>query len=180
MFRFAVAVAVAVMTMAVAASAQTAISPAKEKLVQRVLQLWHVENVGLLMLQEPVAESLRQSRSLMQGRASTERQEAAMKDINEDARKFFEEATPVVSASAQKLIPSTVAPLLAEKFTEEELRQIIAILESPVKSKFEALIPQMQKALGEKIAADTAAKINPKLEDLKQRIGLRMRAAITP
>lgn len=189
MFRSVIAILVVIMAMAGVANAQTTagaastpitISPAKEKLIQRILQLWHVENVGVIMLQEPVAESLRQSRSLLQGRVSTERQEAAMKDINEDARKFLEGAAPVVRTSAQKLIPSTVAPLLAERFSEDELRQIIAILESPVKAKFEALIPDIQKALGQKIAADTGSVINPKLADLKQQIGLRMRTAVTP
>lgn len=162
------------------ANAQTVIPPAKAQLIQRLLQLWHVDNIGVTMLQEPVAESLRQARSLLQGRASTERQEAAMKDIAADAKKFLDETTPLVRASAEKLIPTTVAPLLAEKFSEEELRQIIAILESPVKSKFEALIPEIQKALGEKIAAESASTINPKLEGLKKEIGERMRVAITP
>ena len=166
--------------MAMPVTAQNTVSPEKEKLIQRILQLWHVENIGISMLQEPVSESLRQSRSLLQGRTSNERQEAAMTEISGYAKKFFEDATPLVRTSAQKLIPVTVSPVLAEKFTEEELRQIISILESPVKKKFEALIPEMQNALGKKIASDTGPKINPKLEELKQQIGLRMRAAIAP
>jgi len=162
------------------ASTQNSVTPAKEQLIKHILELWHVDNVGIVMLQKPVAESLRQSRSLLQGRVSPEKQEAAMKDINQDAVKFMEDVTPLVRASAQKLIPSTVAPLLAEKFSEEELRQIIAILESPVKAKFEALIPEMEKSLGEKIAVDTGAAVNPKLTELTQQIGIRMRAAINP
>jgi len=80
----------------------------------------------------------------------------------------------------RKAYPTTVAPILAQKFTEDELRQIIAILESPVKAKFEATVPELQKALGEKLAAESAKTINPKLETLKQEIGTRMRTAITP
>jgi hypothetical protein len=163
-----------------AASTQTSATTVKEQLIKHLLELWHVDNVGVIMLQKPVAESLRQSRSLLQGRVSSEKQEAAMKEINQDAVKFMEDVTPVVRASAQKLIPSTVAPLLAEKFTEDELRQIIAIMESPVKAKFEALIPEMEKSLGEKIATDTGAVINPKLTELTQQIGVRMRTAINP
>lgn len=185
------AIAIAVMTMTGTAEAQSAaptatpaaatvISPEKEKLIHRILELWHVENVGVVMLQNPVAESLRQSRSLLQGRVSEATQQAAMKDITQDAKQFFEEATPLVQASARKLIPSTVVPMLAEKFSEDELRQIIAILESPVKSKFEAAAPDIEKALGQKIAVDTGATINPKLQDLTKQIGERMRIAVTP
>lgn len=173
-------ISIFIVTLALSANAQSAISPAKEQLINRILQLWHVENVGMTMLQEPVAESLRQSRSLLQGRASTERQDAAMKEIGDFAKEFFDEAIPVVRSSAQKLIPSTVVPILAEKFSEEELRQIVTLLESPVKKKFEGLIPEMQSTLGKKIALDTGPKINPKLEALKERIGLKMRATIAP
>ncbi|MET3105666.1 hypothetical protein AAKU58_000479 [Oxalobacteraceae bacterium GrIS 1.18] len=190
MKKFAIAMTVAAMTMAGAACAQTpaaggaapstVISPQKEKLIQRILQLWHVENIGVVMLQQPVAESIRQSRSLLQGRVSTETQEAAMKDITQDAKKFMDDATPVVQASALKIIPATVVPLLAEKFSEEELRQIVAILESPVKSKFEAAAPEIEKALGEKIATETGPVINPKLQKMTEEIGLRMRAAVNP
>jgi hypothetical protein len=196
MLKFVTTLIIAAITVAGAASAQTTtppkpatvngggsittVSPEKEKLIQRILQLWPVENVGLVMLQRPVAESIRQSRSLLQGRVSSELQEAAMKDIGQDAKKFLEDAAPVVNASAHKLIPTTVVPILAEKFSEEELRQIVAILESPVKAKFEAAAPEIEKALGEKIAAETGATINPKLGKLTEDIGLRMRTAITP
>jgi hypothetical protein len=165
---------------AVVASAPMVISPEKEKLIQRILQLWHVENVGMIMLQQPVAESIRQSNSLLQGRVSAEHQEAIMKEINQDTQKFMEDVAPTVHASALKLIPTTVEPILAEKFTEEELRQIISFLESKVKTKFEALVPEMEQSLGVKIAADTGPTINPKLVDLAKQIGLRMRTAITP
>lgn len=192
------AIAIAVMTMTGPAYAQSAapagsaatavasapvavaISPEKAKLIQRVLELWHVENVGVVMLENPVSESLRQSRSLLQGRVSEQTQQVAMKDITQDAKTFFDDATPIVQASAKKLIPSTVVPLLAEKFSEEELRQIIAMLDSPVKNKFEAAAPEIEKALGQKIATDTGATINPKLQDLTKQIGERMRVAVTP
>jgi hypothetical protein len=86
-----------------------------------------------------------------------------MNDIVGEAKQFMADATPITRASADKLIPTTIAPLLAERYTEEELKQLIAILESPVK-KFEAMLPEMQKTLGEGVAADTRAVIDPKLQ----------------
>jgi uncharacterized protein len=152
----------------------------KQELVNRVMELWQMETIGQTMLQEPVTAAVQQARAVLQGRASADRRDAAMRDITDDARRFMQEATPVVNKSTAKVAPATVAPLLSERFTEEELRQIIAILESPVKSKFEALVPEMQKAVGEKVAADTREAIDPKLKDLTQRIGLRLRTAVTP
>ena len=173
--------AIALIAIAGAANAAgSAVTPAKQELVQRVLQLWQLDSIGQSMLSEPVAEAVGQARAMLQGRATIEKRDAAMREIAADAKKFIDDTSPMVRTSAQKLIPTTVAPMLAEKFTEDELRQIIAILESPVKKKFEMLVPDMQKALGEKLAADTRSAIDPKLEDLRQRIGMRLRTAIMP
>lgn len=180
MFKSTIAIALIAAAGAANAAGTHAVSPAKQELVQRVLQLWQVEAISQNMLSEPVTEAVGQARAMLQGRATVEKRDVAMREIAADAKKFMDDTAPVVRSSAQKLIPTTVAPLLAEKFTEEELRQIIAILESPVKKKFEALVPDMQKALGEKLAADTRPTIDPKLEDLRQRIGMRLRTAVMP
>jgi hypothetical protein len=153
---------------------------AKQELVNRVLQLWHPETIGESMLQAPVGDAVQQARAVLQGRVSPEKRDAALKEIVSDARQFMEENKPLAQASAQKLVGTTVAPLLAERFSEEELRQIITILESPVKKKFEAMVPELQKKLGEGVAADTRAVMDPKLQELQQRIGMRLRSAVSP
>jgi len=153
---------------------------AKQELVNRVLQLWHPETIGESMLQAPVGDAVQQARAVLQGRVSPEKRDAALKEIVADARKFMDENKPVAEASAHKLVGTTIAPLLAERFNEEELRQMITILESPVKKKFEAMVPELQKKLGEGVAADTRAVMDPKLQELQQRIGMRLRSAVTP
>ncbi len=153
---------------------------AKQELVNRVLQLWHPETIGESMLQAPVGDAVQQARAVLQGRVSPEKRDAALKEIVADARQFMDENKPLAQASAQKLVGTTVAPMLAERFTEEELRQIITILESPVKKKFEAMVPELQKKLGEGVAADTRAVMDPKLQELQQRIGMRLRSAVSP
>jgi uncharacterized protein len=153
---------------------------AKQELVNRVLQLWHPETIGESMLQAPVGDAVQQARAVLQGRVSPEKRDAALKEIVSDARQFMDENKPLAQASAQKLVGTTVAPLLAERFSEEELRQIITILESPVKKKFEAMVPELQKKLGEGVAADTRAVMDPKLQELQQRIGMRLRSAVSP
>jgi hypothetical protein len=179
MFKHAIAITLIVTAGAVSAAPQT-ISPAKQELVQRVLQLWQVDVLAQSMLQEPVTDAVGQARAVIHGRVPAERRDAAMRDVANEAKKFLDENSPLVRSNAQKLIPTTVAPILAEKFTEDELRQIITILESPVKKKFEELMPEMQKALGEKLAKETRPTIDPKLDDFRQRISARLRTAVTP
>ena len=181
MFKPAIAITLIVASSAASAAGTTKqVPPAKQELVQRVLQLWQVDVLAQSMLQEPITSAVSQARAVIQGRVPTERRDATMRDVASEAKKFLDENGPVVRASAQKLIPTTVAPMLAETFTEEELRQIIAMLESPLKKKFEALAPEMQKALGEKVAEDSRKTIDPKLDDFRQRISARLRTAITP
>jgi uncharacterized protein len=173
-------IAMMIAALAIGGTAQASTPPAKQELVNRVLQLWHPESIGESMLQAPVGDAVQQARAVLQGRVSPERRDAALKEIVADARKFMDDNKPLAQASAHKLVGSTVAPLLADRFSEEELRQVIAILESPVRKKFENMLPELQKKLGESVAADTRAVIDPKLQELQQRIGMRLRSAVTP
>lgn len=167
--------------LAIGGTVQAAQVPAaKQELVDRVLRLWHPETIGESMLQAPVGDAVQQARAVLQGRVSPEKRDEAIREIVADARRFMDDNRPVTQASAQRLVDSTVAPLLAERFTEDELRQIIAILESPVRKKFESMVPELQKKLGEGVAADTRSVIDPKLQELQQRIGMRLRSAVTP
>lgn len=174
------AASMAALAFSAGVQAADAVTPAKQALVERVLALWQIDGIGQSMLQAPVGDAVQQARAMLQGRAAPEKREAAMTEIVGEARRFMDETTPLTRASAAKMIPTTIAPLLAERFTEDELRQMVAILESPVKKKFEAMVPELQKKLGESVAADTRAVIDPKLKDLQERIGLRLRAAVTP
>ncbi len=157
------------------------ISPEKQKLIQKVLSLWHVEETAIVMVQRPAATALEQSRIALQGRVTGPKQEATLKDIAGDVQKYVDEATPIARDNALRLKEPTLGPLLAQNFSEDELRQLVALLESPVKHKFEQLVPQMERSYGEKVAAESRAAIDPKLQALTQTVGVKLRAAtITP
>jgi hypothetical protein len=159
-----------------AAGAQT-VPPEKQALVNRVLAKMALDTVGLQMLQAPVAEMLRQSHVVVTSRVPADRQEAVLKEITAESNKFVEQEAPALRASTQAVVKSNVAPLLAQKFTLEELKQLAEVLESPVLAKFEGLVPEMKKTVGENVAKANAAQIQPKMTELQNRIGLRLRAA---
>ena len=75
------------------------------------------------------------------------------------------------------MVQTSVAPLLAQKFSVDELKQLAEILESPVLAKFETLVPEMKRAVGENVARANQAQIQPKMTELQNRVGLRLRAA---
>jgi len=156
------------------------VSAEKHKLVQKVLSLWHAEEAAIVMVQRPAARALEQSNIALQGRVSAQKQEATMKDIAQDVQKYVDEATPIARDNALRLKETTLGPLLAANFNDDELRQLVALLESPVKKKFEQLLPGFERAYGEKVAAEGHAAIDPKLQALTQTVGTKLRAAVTP
>ena len=151
----------------------------KAKLIERLLTLWHPDDVVVVMVQRPAADALQQARIALQGRVTAERRDATLKDIAVDVQKYIDEATPIARDAARRQLDNSVVPILQQQFSEDELKQLIAMLESPVKKKFEQLIPQMERALGEKVATESRPVIDPKMQELTKAVGLKLRAATT-
>jgi hypothetical protein len=179
---FPVLVGLAAATSAAGALAQTAppVTPEKQALVQRVLARMPMENVGLAMLQKPIGDALVQARAVLQGRVAPDKQDAVLKEITAEAEKVFNEEAPLVRAATRAAVDTTIAPLLAQRFSDDELKQLAAILESPVRAKFEAMAPEIQQTLGEHVAKANQVQVKARLTELQNKIGLRLRAAVMP
>ncbi|MEF9995311.1 MAG: DUF2059 domain-containing protein [Burkholderiaceae bacterium] len=163
------------------AQASAAATPkTKAELVAKVLQLWHAEDIAVGMVQQPAIEAVGQARVALHNRVSNEKRDAALKDITLEAKKFVDEVSPTVRAAAAKAAPETAGKLLAERFTEDELRQLIVLMESPVRKKFDDINPELRRSLGEKVAAETRPTVDPKIAQMSQAIGERLRKAIAP
>ena len=185
----------AALTMAGAAHAQTkAATPApapapanlpapdaeKQKAIDRILANVHPENGVIQALQRPAVEAMQKSMIAMQTQhVPKERMDKALKDIAADVQHYVEISTPVVTASAKKLTSQAVGPILAQNFSADELRQLAAIFESPVKAKFDKLIPQLESAVAEKVTADVAPAINKNIQALTESVGTKLRIATT-
>ncbi len=170
-------ISVLVVILPYSAWAQAGITPEKQVLIDRVLSLWPVENLALAMAQRPAFDALQQSRAALQGRVTAQKQETVLKELAGEVQKFLDEITPVVRQVAQQGKPQVLSPLLDRNFSETELRQLIDLLESPVKKKFESLAPQLEKSFGEHIAAQAGPTINPRLDVLSKSISTKLRAA---
>jgi len=157
--------------------AQSTITTEKQALIDRVLSLWAVENLALAMAQRPAIEVMQQSRAALQGRVTAQKQELVLKELAGEVQKFLDDITPVVRQAAQQSKPQTLSPLLDKHFSETELRQLIELLESPIKKKFESLAPELEKSFGENLADKAGPVINPRLEALSKSISIKLRAA---
>lgn len=163
------------------ALAQTApaASPAKKELVAKLLKLQQpgIEALARNLAEQPAAQFLNQASVFLQARVPPEKREAVAKEIGNDVKTYSAEAVPLVRERAIKLAPSTAGKLLEEKLSEDELKQVIAMLESPVYAKYMSISDDMRKALLEKVVAETRPTIEPKLKALEASIGKRLNAA---
>lgn len=161
--------------------AQTAApaSAAKKELVAKLLKLQQpgIEAMARQLVEQPARQMLQQASPAVQ-RLPAERREAVARDIEADVRKYFEESAPGVVARAVNLAPSTIGVLLEERLTEDELREVISILESPANRKFQGLAGDMQRAIGEKLIAETRGDVESKVRALDQTVARRL--GITP
>lgn len=158
------------------AGAHAQSTPVKKDLVAKILkhQQSGIEGIGRTLVEQPIGELMVNAGSVIQTRVPVDKQQALGREIQADVQKYVAEATPIVQARAVALAPTTIGPMLEEKFTEEELKQVLAILESPVYFKFQKLGDEMQRALAEKVVLDTRPTIEPKLRALEMSVGRRL------
>lgn len=161
-----------------AASAPAKVSAAKKALVTKVLQLQQpgIESMARQLVEGPAGQLMQQAGGALQ-RVPAEQRDAAAKDIQAAVRTYVDQTEPGVRERAVKLAPTTIGPVLEQNFSEEELKQLIAILESPVNRKFQNSAGEMQRALAEKLVAETRPTVEPKVKELEATVVKRLQAA---
>lgn len=167
---------------AVTAQAQTpaapaaAASPAKKELVGRILKFQQpaIEGVARNLVEQPAMELMQDVSRALPVRVAKDKQEQVAKDIQADVRKYLDDAVPMVQKRAVAIAPTTVGAVLEKEFSDEELRQLAAMLESPVYGKFQRVSEEMHKSLADKLVADTRGQIEPKVRALEETVGKRL------
>lgn len=157
-------------------------TPAKKALVARILKAQQpgIEGMSRAMVERPAIAMVDSAAAALQERVSADKREAVGKEIQTDVKKYLDDAVPVVTSRALKLAPTTIGPFLEEKFTEDELKQVAAFLESAAFNKYQQLSGEMQKVLMEKVLLETRSTVDPKVAALEQTVGKRLGIVPTP
>ncbi|MGZ5158818.1 MAG: DUF2059 domain-containing protein [Caldimonas sp.] len=154
------------------ATGATAQSATKKELVQKVLQLQQteIENVARSVVERPAAQMMQEAGLAMQRQVPPDKREAMGKAIEAEVKKYVDEAYPLARERALRVAPSTIGAALEEKLTEDDLKQIVAWLESPVNKKYQQLGPEMRNAFIQKLLAEARPVVDPKVQALDGRI----------
>jgi hypothetical protein len=154
-------------------------SPAKKELVQKLVTLQQsgFEGLARSLAEQSIAQLAQQAGAVLQSRVAPEQREALAKDVQAEFVKYGDDVGPLLRDRVIKLAPGVVGPVLEEKLSEDELKQVVAALESPGFRKYMQLTPELQRALGQKLVADTQAQVEPKLKALEQIVTKKFSAA---
>lgn len=156
------------------ASAATAQSAAKKELVQKILQIQQteIEGVARNLIERPAAQMMQEAGLALQRQVAPDKREAMGRAIESEVKKYVDDAYPLVRERALRLAPSTIGAALEEKMTEDELKQLLAWLESPVNKKYQQIGPDARNAFIQKLLADARPVVDPKVQALDERIRL--------
>lgn len=165
----------ACMLLPAAATAQT-----KKELAEKVVQMQHesIEGVGRALAGQ-VAQQVLQTAGQTMRNLPADRREAVGKEVQADIKKFYDDLEAQLRASALKLGPATLAPMLEDKLSDDELKQLVAWLDTSAAKKYQQMGAEMQSTLAGKLVEDTRVAVEPKLRALEQKLQRRF-AAETP
>jgi uncharacterized protein len=151
-------------------------SAAKKELVQRVVNIQQpaLEGMARDMVERPARQMMDAAGQALQMRVPPEKREAAVKQIQEQLRKYGDESSALVRDRAAKIGQASLSPLLEEKFSEDELRQLLGALEAPAYKKFQQSLPDLTKAYAETLVKELEPVIEPKLKALEQSVALAL------
>jgi uncharacterized protein len=156
------------------AAAQT-----KKELIAKLLQVQQpgIDNIGRALAGQPSQRALQAAGQAIE-RVPADKREAVGKEIQADVKKFYDDVEPLLRKRAAELAPAMLTPIYEEKFSEDELKVIIAWIESPVSKKFQQIDGEIAASLAQKVVTDTRATVEPKLKALE--VSLSKRLGISP
>ncbi len=171
----------ALVTAALATSSM-AMAQDKAALVKQFVDLQRpgIESLARGLVEQSSAPIAQAGSAYLQTQVPAEKREAAAKAADAELKKYFDESYPIVRDKAVQLAPGALGPLLEQSFTEDELRQLVAWISSPLSKKYQDLNPKMQTALTEKLVTETRASIEPKMKALDESVAKALGAPTGP
>ena len=153
------------------APAAAPVSAAKKELVAKAIALQApiLEAMARELIMRPVMQMGQAAGQALQN-VPQDKRESAAKTIDADIRKFVDEAVPLLRDRANKVAPATLGPILEEKMSEDELKQLVAWLDSGAAKKYQQIGGDLQQAMQQKLLAEASPLLTPKLQTLEQKV----------
>jgi len=151
-------------------------SPAKKALIDKIVALQQqalAESLANSIVQGPLPQLMQGGRAALQ-QVPAEKREATAKAMDAELKKFIDENVPYLKDKVSKAVPVTASALLDERFSEDELKQVVAWAESPVSQKFGMAGVEMQKAVAQKVMAEAGPTLDGRFKTLQANLAKQL------
>jgi hypothetical protein len=162
----------ALLTVALAGGSMAAMAQDKATLIKQFIDIQRpgIESLARGLVEQSSAPIAQAGSQYLQTQVPEAKRESAAKAADAELKKYFDDAYPIVRDKAVQLAPGALTPLLEQNFSEDELKQLLAWINSPLSKKYQDLNPKMQTALTEKLVGETRATIEPKMHALDENV----------
>lgn len=156
-------------------------SPAKKELIAKFIQLQQplIDAIAQSIVQPPVAQLAQQALVALQ-QVPAEKREAIAKSMEAEVKKFVDDNVAYLRDKANKAVPTTSGTMLEERFSEDELRQTIAWLESPASKKFGQYNVDLQRAMKEKLLGEAGPTLTDRFKVLQSTMSKQLGLPANP
>jgi len=163
-------------------AASSTTSAAKKALITKLIQLQQpgIDNIARALIQQPIGNLMQGAGMALQQKVPADKREAAAKAVEGDIRKFVDENVAFIKERGVSLATPIWTPLIDQGYSEDELKQIIAWLESPASRKFQQVSGELQNALGQKLVAETRSTLEPRFKALEQSVAKDLGLPLQP
>lgn len=156
--------------------AQTTAASSKTELAQKIIVLQQpaYDNIARGLTEQTMAPLAQATGNALKTQVPEDRREALARELQAEFKRYGDEVYPMLRDKAQKLAPATIGALLEERLSEDELKQVATMIDSPIYKKYQLLAPDMQRVLTEKLVAETRGAIEPKFAALRDTVTKRL------
>lgn len=147
-------------------------SAAKKELIQRLLVVQQpaLESMTRDLIERPARQMMGAAEEALEVRVAPEKRPEAIKKIQDLLTKYRDETTPLVRERAAKIGQASLGPIFEEKYTEDELKQLLAALEAPAYKKFQQSLPELTNAYAQNAVKELEPAVQPKIKSLEQGV----------
>jgi uncharacterized protein len=147
-------------------------SAAKKEMIQRLLVIQQpaLESMTRDLIERPARQMMGAAEEALEVRVAPEKRPEAVKKIQDLLTKYREETTPLIKDRASRIGQSSLAPIFEEKYTEDELKQLLAALEAPAYKKFQASLPELTNSYAQAVVKDLEPIVQPKVKSLEMGV----------
>ena len=157
--------------LAPAAHAQDKQDAAKKELATRIVNLQKAQDMDALIAQlagtanRAVVEAWLPRLDKM----PAARQKTVADQLDVELKKFNDDVVRLIKNRNERISLDVLVPAYSERFTADELKQLVAFLESPVIKKYYAANPHMANLLGQKLVEATRADVESRIKEFDTR-----------